>query len=102
MAVLAPLGDQLRIGVDALRAQAPALNKVTRGADDCEAGIRGFFQWNVSISKLGDARAAIPRGNVVVGAQSSSVLNDVQEYAPQACSGGRPIGGRVPEKKDER
>jgi virulence factor Mce-like protein len=100
--VLDPTARQLRSSVDTLLPQVPTLNKVTRGADDCEAGIRGFFQWNVSISKFGDRRGAVPRGNVVVGAQSSSILNDPHEYAPQACSGGRPIGGRLPEPKDER
>jgi virulence factor Mce-like protein len=95
------LADNLRGAVDALQPQAPSLGRVVRIADKCEAGIHGFFQWNVSISKLGDRRGAIPRGNLVLGGQSTSLLNDPQEFAPQACSGGRPIGGRVPQLKDK-
>jgi hypothetical protein len=52
------------------------------------------------MSKYGDVRGPVPRGNVVFGAQSSGVLADPNEYAPQACTPGKAIGGRVPRPED--
>lgn len=99
---LVPLSDRLDVALTTLLPQVDTVDKVTRGVAGCKQGIQGFFQWNSSMSKFGDARGPIPRGNVVVGAQSSSVLNDPNEYAPQACTPGRVVGGRVPTEKDMR
>jgi hypothetical protein len=82
--------------------QIDTVDKVTKDLAGCKKGIQGFFQWNTSISKFGDARGPIPRGNVVLGAQSSSVVNDPNEYAPQACTPGKAIGGRPATAKDMR
>jgi phospholipid/cholesterol/gamma-HCH transport system substrate-binding protein len=98
---LKPLSANLGDAVMTLLPQVPTLDKVTKGAAGCKKGIQGFFQWNTSISKFGDLRGPIPRGNVVIGAQSSSVLNDPNEYAPKACVPGQPVGGRVPTEKDK-
>ena len=97
---LRPLAADLDVAVGALAPQIDTVDKVTRELAGCKTGVQGFFQWNASISKFGDSRGPIPRGNVVVGAQSSSLLNDPGEYAPQACTPGRVIGGRVPTEKD--
>jgi virulence factor Mce-like protein len=99
---LVPVTDGVDVAVTTLLPQVPTVDKVTRGTAGCKSGIQGFFQWNASMSKFGDARGPIPRGNVVVGAQSSGVLGDPGEYAPQACTPGRVVGGRVPTKEDER
>ena len=98
---LRPLSRDLDRAVGALSPQVDTVDKVVRDLADCKTGVQGFFQWNASISKFGDSRGPIPRGNVVFGAQSSSLLNDPQEYAPQACTPGRVIGGRVPLEKDK-
>jgi ABC-type transporter Mla subunit MlaD len=98
---LAPLAGALDQAVTTLKPQAPTVNKVTRDLADCKKGVQNFFQWNVSMAKFGDARGPVPRGNVVLGAQSSGLFNDPQEYAPQACTPGRVIGGRVPTDKDK-
>ncbi|WP_205698853.1 MlaD family protein [Conexibacter sp. SYSU D00693] len=97
---LRPLAADLDRAVDQLAPQADTVDKVTRNLASCKEGVQGFFQWNASISKFGDARGPIPRGNVVLGAQSSSLLNDPGEVAPQACTPGKVIGGRVPTAKD--
>jgi virulence factor Mce-like protein len=99
---LPPLSRGLSDAISTLLPQVPTVDKVTKGVAACKKGIQGFFQWNASISKFGDARGAIPRGNVTVGAQSSSMFSDPNEYAPQACSGGKPIGGRLPREGDMR
>lgn len=97
---LRPLASQLNAGITTLQPQIHTVDKVTRDLASCKKGIQGFFQWNSSISKFGDARGPIPRGNVVIGAQSSSSINDPNEYAPQACTPGRVIGARTPTQKD--
>lgn len=98
---LAPLSSQLSTAITRLEPQIDTVDKVTKDVAGCKKGIQGFFQWNSSISKFGDARGPIPRGNVVMGAQSSSVLNDPNEYAPQACTPGKVMGGRVVAEKDK-
>jgi ABC-type transporter Mla subunit MlaD len=98
---LAPLSADLASALQTLLPQVPTVNKVTKGAAGCKKGIQGFFQWNASMSKFGDIRGPIPRGNVTVGAQSSGVLNDPNEYAPQACTPGKVVGGRVAAEKDK-
>lgn len=98
---LRPLSADADRAVRALGPQADTVDKVSRDLAACKKGVQGFFQWNASISKFGDSRGPIPRGNVVIGAQSSSLFNDPNEYAPQACTPGRVIGGRVPLAKDK-
>lgn len=98
---LQPLSANLATAIEQLQPQIDTVNKVTRGLAACKKGFQGFFQWNASMSKFGDSRGGVPRGNVVVGAQSSSVLNDPNEYAPQACVPGKPMGGRAVEEKDK-
>ena len=99
--VLDPVSGQLAASVAKLVPQIHTVDKVTKDLAGCKKGIQGFFQWNASISKFGDSRGPIPRGNVVLGAQSSAVLNDPNEYAPQACTPGKVMGGRVVSEKDE-
>jgi len=100
-AAIRPLSSHLKSAVDALQPQTDTIDKVTRDLVLCKNGVIGFFQWNASMSKFGDARGPIPRGNVVLGAQSSGLINDPGEGAPQACSPGKVIGGRVPTAKDK-
>lgn len=95
-----PLSANLDRATTALAPQIDTVNKVTLDLKKCKEGFQNFFQWNASISKFGDIRGPIPRGNVVFGATSSAVLNDPGEYFPEACSPGKPIGGRVPQPKD--
>lgn len=98
---LRPLAAQLGNGISLLQPQIDTVDRATKDVAGCKKGIQGFFQWNSSISKFGDARGPIPRGNVVVGAQSSSIINDPNEYAPQACTPGKVAGGRVVTDKDK-
>jgi len=98
---LPPLTGHLDSAARRLLPQADTIDKVTDRTAGCKKGIQGFFQWNASIAKFGDARHGnVPRGNLILGLQGSSVLNDPQEYAPKACTPGQPITGRVPTRKD--
>ncbi|MCW3016199.1 MAG: hypothetical protein JWO02_3291 [Solirubrobacterales bacterium] len=99
---LRPLSHDLDAATRRLGPQADTVDKVTRDLVACKKGIQGFFQWNASMAKFGDVRGAVPRGNVVMGAQSSGVLNDPFEFAPQACAPGRVMGGRVAMEKDKQ
>jgi virulence factor Mce-like protein len=97
---LRPLAGNLDRAISALAPETDTIDKVTRDLELCEQPIVNFFQWNASISKFGDKRGSIPRGNLVLGARYSSFLHDPNEIAPQACSPGRPIAGRVPRPED--
>jgi phospholipid/cholesterol/gamma-HCH transport system substrate-binding protein len=93
---LVPLSRNLSSAVVALRPQVDTIDLVTKRLAGCKRGIQGFFQWDASMSKYGDVRGPVPRGNVAVGA-----LTSPDEYAPQACTPGKPIGGRVPAPADK-
>jgi hypothetical protein len=98
---LEPLSADLRRAVGALNPQTDTVDHVTKQLVNCKKGLQGFFQWDASMSKYGDIRGPVPRGNVVFGLQSSGVISDPNEYAPQACTPGQAIGGRVPAREDE-
>jgi ABC-type transporter Mla subunit MlaD len=97
---LVPLSANLSTAVGALEPQVGAIDHVTTSVAACKKGVQGFFQWNPSIAKYGDSRGNAPRGNVAIGAQSSGVITDPFEFAPETCSPGKPIGGRVPTASD--
>lgn len=99
---LVPVSRNLSATVRALAPQVDTLNYVTKAVDGCHTGINGFFQWDASMAKFGDVRGPSPRGNVVISAASSGVMNDPYEYAPDACTPGTPIGGRLPRPEDAR
>jgi ABC-type transporter Mla subunit MlaD len=99
---LTPLATNLQGAIAALRPQAPVVNYVVNAVDRCHVGLNGFFQWDASMAKYGDARGPSPRGNVAFGAQTTSALNDPNEFAPQACEPGKAIPGRLPRPSDAR
>ena len=74
---------------------------MTKRTAGCKRGIQGFFHWDASMSKYGDARGPVPRGNVAAGAQSSGVLTSPDEYAPQACTPGQPSAAASATPDDE-
>ncbi|HEX6388032.1 MAG TPA: MlaD family protein [Solirubrobacteraceae bacterium] len=101
-AALRPVSHDLAATLDALQPQVPVIGKVTRDVADCKRGVVGFFQWNLSLGKYGDSRGPYPRGNLAVGAQSSSLLNDPSEFFGTNCTPGRPIAGRPAKPSDGR
>jgi ABC-type transporter Mla subunit MlaD len=98
---LVPLAANLRATVDRLTPQTGTIDHATRDLVSCKQGVQGFFQWDASMSKFGDVRGPVPRGNVVFGGGSQGVVNVPNEYTPQACTPGFPIGGRVPTAVDK-
>jgi phospholipid/cholesterol/gamma-HCH transport system substrate-binding protein len=97
---LRPVAGDLQAAVRALRPQAPSIAKITSGLVTCEMGIIGFFQWNASLSKFGDNRGPIPRGNLAVGTPDVGVTPTVTRRPAPNCAGGHTIGGVVPTAKD--
>jgi len=75
----------------ALRPQVPVLDRLTRRLVDCEDGVIGFFQWNASLSKWGDATAPIPRGTFAIGVPDVGVGGLPKREPPPACTPGVPI-----------
>jgi hypothetical protein len=100
--LLVPVSGDLQTAITTLRPEAPTINKVTRGLADCKKGVQGFFQWDASLTKFGDARGAVPRGNATIGAGSNSSIASPFEFAPKACAPGAPIPGRLATAADER
>jgi ABC-type transporter Mla subunit MlaD len=87
---LVPLSSSLYNAVAALLPQVGTINHTTQDLALCKKGVQGFFQWDASMSKLGDVRGPVPRGNVVFGAGTPN------EYQPQSCTPGVAIKGTVP------
>jgi hypothetical protein len=99
--VLAPLAQSLSTTVTALRPQVSVYDRATIDAAECHKGVSGFFLWNTSIGKYSDSRGPTLRGNLVAGADVTSVVGSPFDYAPTACVGGSIVGGRIPQLKDE-
>jgi virulence factor Mce-like protein len=97
---LVPLSANLNTAIKLLLPQVGTIEHTTSDVAACKTGLQGFFQWDVSMTKFGDVRGPSPRGNVVLGAQSSGVLHSPSEFAPKACTPGQPIGGLVPTPPD--
>ncbi|WP_320671860.1 MlaD family protein [Patulibacter defluvii] len=97
---LPPLSADASAAVAALRPQVPAVEHTVKALAGCKKGVQGFFQWNASMSKFGDSRGSVPRGNLVVGLNSNGILPTPFEFAPKACTPGAPIPGRPPRPED--
>jgi virulence factor Mce-like protein len=88
---LVPLSQNLSSAVSSLLPQVGTFNHTTQDLVLCQKGVQGFFQWDASMSKFGDVRGPVPRGNLVLGSGNSP-----NEYAPQACTPGAAIGPVIP------
>jgi ABC-type transporter Mla subunit MlaD len=93
---LVPLSENLNSALSSLLPQVGTFNHATDDLVRCKIGVQGFFQWDASMSKLGDARGAVPRGNVVFGTG-----NLPNEGFQQACTPGTPIGPALPTPASE-
>lgn len=69
-----PLGAQLARAFSALRPQAPELDRASAAVVPCELALQKFFQWTLSVSKLGGIHADMQRGIAVFGPQSVTGL----------------------------
>jgi hypothetical protein len=98
---LVPVTGSVASAASALRPQVPVLDRTTKDLVGCEKGIQGFFQWDASLTKFGDSRGAVPRGNFAGGATTSGVITDPSEFAPKSCTPGGPIGGRPAKPGDK-
>ncbi|MBA2349313.1 MAG: MCE family protein [Solirubrobacterales bacterium] len=81
----------------AFRPLVPTVNRTSRNLVDCEKGVIGFFQWNASLTKFGDANGPVPRGNLAFGVPDSGV-SKLKRSPVQACTPGMPPAGVVTEK----
>jgi phospholipid/cholesterol/gamma-HCH transport system substrate-binding protein len=96
---LVPVSANLSASSTELLPQVPVLARAVSDVGRCLPQLYGFFAWDASMAKFGDARGAAPRGNVVIGAQSAGIKNPF-EFAPQACSPGTATPGRLPVASD--
>lgn len=96
---LRPVASNLSASVHTLLPQIPVVIRTVSDVGNCLPALYGFFAWDASMAKFGDARGAAPRGNAVAGAQTLGIKNGF-EFAPQACTPGTAIGGRLPQPGD--
>jgi ABC-type transporter Mla subunit MlaD len=66
----APLSHSLTTAFARLRPQAPQLNRVTAQIIPCESAVTDFFQWTLSVSKLGGPHGDMQRGVALLGPQT--------------------------------
>jgi virulence factor Mce-like protein len=85
------LARRLTPGLPSLLGEVPTLDRLTRRLVDCEKGVIGFFQWNTSLTKFGDANGPIPRGNLALGAPDLGVPGVPLREPAKACAPGVPV-----------
>jgi ABC-type transporter Mla subunit MlaD len=90
---LRPAAAALSQSVTRLRPQVPALKRTVDAVAGCLPSLNGFFKWDASMAKFGDALGPAPRGNVVAGAQSVGVSNPFEALEP-SCAPGDTIRNR--------
>ncbi|HYF24390.1 MAG TPA: MlaD family protein [Baekduia sp.] len=98
---LRPLSADLATAITRLRPQTDTLDALTKDLVACEKGVKGFFQWDASMTKYGDSRGQAPRGTLAAGIQTLG-LSSPEEAAYGGCTPGAPIGGRPPAPQDQR
>lgn len=98
---LRPVAGDLGTAFSALLPRVSSLDKITRSVAACEDAIIGFFQWNASLSKFGDSRGPVPRGNLAVQAPDLGVPGAAKRPPAENCAGGTTNAGGVPTKEDE-
>ena len=99
---LSPLAARLGTAVTRLRPQAGAVDHTTFGLSKCMRAIQGFFHWDGSLSKFGDARGIVARGNLTMGASSGGLNSSPFESKVTECAPGAPAPGRPIEPSDLR
>ncbi len=98
---LVPVSKNLSQSVTTLLPQVPVINETVSGIEACLPSLYGFFDWDASMAKFGDARGGAPRGNAVGGGQSIGAPNPF-EFPEKSCTPGQAIGGRLPQAGDYR
>lgn len=99
---LVPVSHELGSAVRTLGPQIDTVDYVTRMTAKCEKGIQGFFHWDASMSKFGDARGPIPRGNLFIGPSITGFIAGPDEFFYESCTGGSTVGGRPATEADYR
>jgi hypothetical protein len=86
----------------ALTPQVPAIDRTTLDLQRCHTGVIGFFQWNTSLTKFGDLRGPVPRGNLAFNFPDSGAPGLATRIPGRNCVVGAPtIGGRPVTPADE-
>jgi phospholipid/cholesterol/gamma-HCH transport system substrate-binding protein len=85
---LAPASASLQSAFANLTPQLPRLDRITARIVPCELPIQKFFQWTLSVMKIGDAYGAFPRGTLSFGADSAGGLLTQPGYTRHSLCGG--------------
>jgi virulence factor Mce-like protein len=69
--------------------QTPIINRTATDLVKCKTGVTDFFQWNASLTKMGDTTGGpVPRGNLAFGIPSPTP--QLVRDPVQACTPGTP------------
>jgi phospholipid/cholesterol/gamma-HCH transport system substrate-binding protein len=98
---LQPASQHLDTSFSYLQPQLPVIDRVFKDLADCEKGVVGFFQWNVStLGKYGDQNGLVPRGNLAFGIPALGAPGEpLREFEQDTCVPG-PIPRGVVTDKD--
>jgi phospholipid/cholesterol/gamma-HCH transport system substrate-binding protein len=92
---LPPVAASLHGIAASLTPQESVINRTTLDLQRCESGVIGFFQWNASLTKFGDLRGPVPRGNLAFNFPDSGFPGVARRSPGANCVVGAPtIGGR--------
>jgi len=98
---LRPVSRDLSATFAGLLPRIDSIGRVTKALTSCEDAVIGFFQWNASLSKFGDVRGPIPRGNLALGAPDTGAPSVTKRSPAENCAGGVTTDGRVPTAEDQ-
>jgi virulence factor Mce-like protein len=98
---LRPVADDLEATATALLPQLRSFDYATTALAKCKKAVQDFFQWNASLTKFGDPRGPVPRGNLAVNSPDTGAPGLQKRSPAKNCAGGVTTDGRVPTKEDE-
>lgn len=86
-----PFTRNLDQALAAMRPQGADLDYMSKSLGPCVyPALYGFFQWDVSLGKFGDARGAAPRGDAMFGFGTNPALRDPLIQPQRGCAPGMP------------
>jgi ABC-type transporter Mla subunit MlaD len=87
-----PVAGQLGSALRLLAPQVADISHVTDDLVECPQVPYAFFNWTASLGKYIDTYGSIPRGDIAVGLDSTTVLKDPNIVPAKSCAGGTTIG----------
>lgn len=101
-ASLVPLSRRLDSSFRTLTPQFPVVDRATSDLVKCEDGVSLFFLWQPTAGVFDDKRGTMLRADAQLGALANGAAATPRRSALESCNGGKVVGGRPAEAKDQR